>query len=247
MDGDGRLDTAVISPSDSMELLAGSQGLKKSGNIVDVLDFSFPSCLCHDETIEHDKDLVAVVSEVNEKEKGPEGNDTGVGETIPPSQGLEQQVVSVKLDAVPEFTSLVPVEVRNQVNNAFIGFIGNEAAVKRLKNDLLSALIEKPPHLSKNFLFYGEPSTGKTELARRIATALKLPFVKLDGRGLVSRERLFELVNGELSQQGLSPSQVGQQSGLPLLEYPPLIIFVDEVHLMPKSIQESLSNCSRSC
>jgi len=239
VDSDGRLDTAVICPSDAMELLAGSQGLIKSQQIVDVLDFSFPSCLCHDETIEHGKDLSVVVSDVSEKRKEPEGNESEE-EASPPVPSLEQPVVSVTPDVVPESTSLVPAEVRSQVNNAFVGFIGNEAAVKRLKNDLLSALIEKPPHLSKNFLFYGEPSTGKTELARRIATALKLPFVKLDGRGLVSRERLFELVNGELSQQGLSPSQVGQQSGLPLLEYPPLIIFVDEVHLMPKSIQESL-------
>ena len=238
VDNDGRLDTAVICPTDSIELLAGFQGLKKSNNIVESLDFSFPSCLCHDTVTEHDKDLLAAILEVDEKNEEPEGELLAAGEAQPTDQNQEQQASASGM--VSEFTSLVPAAVRTHVNNAFVGFIGNEAAVKRLKNDLLSALIEKPPHLSKNFLFYGEPSTGKTELARRLAAALKLPFVKLDGRGLVSRERLFELVNGELSQQGLSPSQVGQQSGLPLLEYPPLIIFVDEVHLTPKSIQESL-------
>lgn len=238
VDNDGRLDTVVICPKDSMELLAGPQGFKKSNNIIDALDFSYPSCLCHDEAAEYGKDLVVVISEVDEKSQELEVELMVSAETQPPAQNQLQQVPVADVSLEP--TSLVPAEVRSQVNNAFVGFIGNEAAVKRLKNDLLSALIEKPPHLSKNFLFYGEPSTGKTELARRMSSALKLPFVKLDGRGLVSRERLFELVNGELSQQGLSPSQVGQQTGLPLLEYPPLIIFVDEVHLTPKSIQESL-------
>ena len=101
-------------------------------------------------------------------------------------------------------------------------------------------LIEHPPHLSKNYLLTGQPSTGKTELARRMATALALPFVRLDGRGVQSRERLFELIAGEIQQQGLSASQVGQMVGLPVLEYPPLTVFIDEVHLVPRSVQESL-------
>src|SRR5262249_46652449 len=86
----------------------------------------------------------------------------------------------------------IPPATRQRVRDAFSGFIGNEPAVARLTNDLLRALIETPPHLSKNYLFTGLPSTGKTELSRRIAAALGLPFVKLDGRGVVTRERLFE-------------------------------------------------------
>lgn len=64
--------------------------------------------------------------------------------------------------------------------------------------------------------------------------------MKLDGRAVVSHERLFELVNGELNQQDLAASQVGQQVGLPVMEYPPLIVFIDEVHLVPRGLQESL-------
>ncbi|PDW03753.1 Holliday junction DNA helicase RuvB C-terminal domain-containing protein [Candidatus Viridilinea mediisalina] len=136
--------------------------------------------------------------------------------------------------------STIPVEIRQQVRDAFEGFIGNAAGVRRITNDLLRALIDNPPHLSKNYLLTGQPSTGKTELARRLAAALRLPFVKLDGRGVGSRERLFELVNGELNQRGLRASQIGQQAGLPVIEYPPLIIFIDEVHLVPRTVQESL-------
>lgn len=126
------------------------------------------------------------------------------------------------------------------MRDAFEGFIANEPAVARLSNDLLRALIEQPPHLAKNYLFTGLPSTGKTELARRMARALDLPFIKLDGRGVSSRDKLFELVNGELSSHNLTASQVGQQVGLPVLEYPPLIVFIDEVHLVPRALQEAL-------
>lgn len=73
-----------------------------------------------------------------------------------------------------------------------------------------------------------------------MARALNLPFVKLDGRSVSSRDKLFELVNGELRTHSLSPSQVGTQVGLPMLEYPPLIIFIDEVHLVPRALQEAL-------
>jgi len=73
-----------------------------------------------------------------------------------------------------------------------------------------------------------------------MSRALALPFVKLDGRGVSSRDKLFEMVNGELRSANLSASQVGQQVGLPVLEYPPLIIFIDEVHLVPRALQEAL-------
>ena len=134
----------------------------------------------------------------------------------------------------------MPPEIRQHVRAAFEGFIGNEPAVARLSNDLLRALIEQPPHLARNYLFTGLPSTGKTELARRMATALRLPFIKLDGRGVSNRDKLFDLVNGELSSHNLVASQVGQQVGLPVREYPPLIVFIDEVHLVPRGLQEAL-------
>jgi Holliday junction resolvasome RuvABC ATP-dependent DNA helicase subunit len=133
----------------------------------------------------------------------------------------------------------VPVDARERVRIAFAQFVGNEAAVRRLRNDLLRALIERPPYLSKNYLITGQPSTGKTELARRMATALGLPFVRLDGRGVTSRERLFDLIGGELRQQGMSASHVGHQASLRVMQYPPLIVFIDEVHLVPRAIQES--------
>ena len=134
----------------------------------------------------------------------------------------------------------IPDGVREQVRNAFAGFVGNDLVLRRITNDLLRALIERPPHLAKNYLLTGQPSTGKTELARRIAAALGLPFIGLDGRGVESRTRLFELIDGALNQQGRPAVQVGQITGLPEMDYPPLTVFIDEVHLVPNAVQESL-------
>jgi DNA phosphorothioation-dependent restriction protein DptH len=134
--------------------------------------------------------------------------------------------------------NVVPTEVREQARAAFEGFVGNENAIYRITNDLIAAALADPPHLSKNYLLTGEPSTGKTEIARRIAAALALPFVKLEGRGLTAR-RLFDLSAAELRDRGVQPRQVERMSGRPVLRYPPMVIFVDEIHLVPRGIQES--------
>ncbi len=139
-----------------------------------------------------------------------------------------------------EKSTIVPPEVREQVAGAFSGFVGNRAAIDTLKRGVLKAQLRNPPQLPASYLFTGNPSTGKTELARRVAISLDLPFVSLDGRGLSSRERLFSLIDDRLQDYGQKATRVGTQYQLPVLEYPPLIVFVDEVHLVPRSVQESL-------
>ena len=136
--------------------------------------------------------------------------------------------------------TVVPHSAREQVANAFSGFIGNQAAIDTLKRGVLQALLSVPPQLPASYLLTGNPSTGKTELARRVARSLDLPFVSLDGRGLGSRERLFELIDGRLQDSGQRPIRIGTQYQRPELEYPPLVVFIDEVHLVPRSVQESL-------
>ncbi len=242
MDGDGQSDTAILSSKDADYLLSGNGSLSpKAQNVVRLLDFSFSECISQ-QTSPSSTGTGDNRSEVIEPIETRASSADLAGEiTVQEPEETNQSGDQIsELQEKKDSTSPVPSEVRELVRQAFDGFIGNEPAVKRVSNDLLRALIEKPPHLPKNYLFTGLPSTGKTEFARRIAKALRLPFVQLDGRGVGTRERLFDLVKGELNQQDLSISQVGQQSGLPLIEYPPLIIFIDEVHLVPKSVQESL-------
>ena len=247
-DADNRLDTVVVCRHDASALLTGNGGLSAQAEQgIGLLDFSFPDC---GEPQVSDQHRVSVPVATPSEHVSVAGEPTPVEPEPTAPEPLRDPIsvpeVPTLVTTVPEVQAIgpvaspVPAEVRHSVRQAFEGFIGNEAAFRRIQNDLLRALIERPPHLSKNFLFTGQPSTGKTEISRRMAVALQLPFIKLDGRGLRSRDRLFELIDGELAQQGLAPAQVGTQAGLPALQYPPLIVFIDEVHLVPRPVQESL-------
>jgi|GEM_PF-2148539 len=175
-----------------------------------------------------------------------EGNSAAIVDAAPPEPGTpatanepSENPQAVILNPASH-SPVIPPQVRQKFDEAFNGFIGNDSAVKRIRRDLLSVLIENPPFLAKNYLITGQPSTGKTEIARRIATALGLPFVKMDGRAVQNRERLFELISGELDHQERTPLQVGDSAGLPMMQYPPLVVFIDEVHTVKKQVQESL-------
>lgn len=264
LDGDHRQDTLVVSQDDARALLTGLSAVSPAADTaVSQLDFSFPGCAAGrpvqpagvpapaspPPTPGPSQPAAPAAPAAAPAPVTPATPPSGVSPATPAATTAPAPSPTPQPPATPTATtppipgpagSRVPPEIRQRVREAFEGFIGNEPAVARLSNDLLRALIEQPPHLAKNYLFTGLPSTGKTELARRMARALRLPFVKLDGRGVSSRDKLFELVNGELASHNLTPSQVGQQVGLPFLEYPPLIIFIDEVHLVPRGIQEAL-------
>ncbi len=252
LDGDQRQDTVIISTDDARSLLSVSPPISAAADsAVAMLDFSFPGCGLADQragtTRQATHPPTSLASSAAQSGSWDGQRTTSTTETEPvgdfasaPAGSAPSQSAQPSAGPLVSQGSRVPPEARQQVREAFEGFIGNEPAVSRLSNDLLRALIEQPPHLAKNYLFTGLPSTGKTELARRMARALRLPFIKLDGRGVSGRDKLFELVNGELASNNLAASQVGQQVGLPVLEYPPLIVFIDEVHLVPRALQESL-------
>lgn len=136
------------------------------------------------------------------------------------------------------------LEARIKVNEAFAGFVGNDDACYSIKRSLIVALSNTPtgelPALSKVFLLSGPPSVGKTELARRITNVLGVPFVRLDGRAVRSREKLFDMIDEALLAQDMSAKRSGMRSGMPTLEYPPFAVFVDEIHLVSERTQEGL-------
>ncbi len=135
---------------------------------------------------------------------------------------------------------MISDEVRQRVAEAFAGFVGNADATHALKRSLLVGLSKDPPSLDKTFLFSGPPSTGKSDLARRVNKCLGLPFVQLDGRALRSREKLFEMIDDSLASRQMSPRKIEDRGGMPVFEYPAVCVYVDEVHLIGQGVQQSL-------
>jgi Holliday junction resolvasome RuvABC ATP-dependent DNA helicase subunit len=123
---------------------------------------------------------------------------------------------------------------------AFDGFVGNEQAVRRLVPWLVVAIGTDPPRLPENIAFTGPASTGKTELSRRIARALRLPFLQTTGAGLYSLDDLLARMALRVTEDGLELREVGREGGLPVLRFPPMVVFVDEAHEMSARVQDEL-------
>jgi Holliday junction resolvasome RuvABC ATP-dependent DNA helicase subunit len=135
-------------------------------------------------------------------------------------------------------------DAKAKVDAAFKGFIGNSESVHAIKRLLVYALANasagEAATLAETILLVGPPSTGKSDLARRITACLDLPFVWLDGRGLRSRERLFDMIDTALlsANPPLSTMRNGARAGVPIDVYPSFIACVDEIHLVSTGVQE---------
>jgi Holliday junction resolvasome RuvABC ATP-dependent DNA helicase subunit len=128
------------------------------------------------------------------------------------------------------------------VDAAFSGYIGNQAAVRRLKIECSNAHKRGAPlSMPVNFMFCGPGGLGKTELARRVANALGLPFVNIPARNVANVDDLMLQINKILELEDQKAESIGTDSGLPLVRYPPLVIFLDEVHELGKKADAFLN------
>ncbi len=257
MDNDGACDTAIVCRIDAADLLVGSGQLSPNAE-ASMVSLGFTLAVCEDGQVGLDAkqgDSSTSAGAAGQSQEGLPSDDTSPFTFDPVVRpGLLDREVTPSDETVGEEPDegdrpgalaeherqVIPPEIRGQVDQAFEGFIGNQRAVATLKRSLLKALVEKPPHLDKNFLLVGYPSTGKTELSKRMALALGLPFIHIDGRVIRTREKLFELIDAALAEQHQAPKRAGSRSGMPLFDYPAFVVFIDEVHLVPRKTQESL-------
>ena len=140
---------------------------------------------------------------------------------------------------VPQLSAGQPAEFA-RARDAFAGFVGNDEVVRRLLPWIAVAMRESPPRLRENIAFTGPPSTGKTELARRISRALGLPFLTTSGSALRSLDDLLEKMEREVADAGLNLTDVGREGGLPIRQFPPLVVFADEAHEIRRPVQDEL-------
>ncbi len=128
-----------------------------------------------------------------------------------------------------------------QVQKAFEGYIGNDHAVYQLKVRLTLGLRQDTDKTGVNFMFCGPGGTGKTELARRMAAALGTPFVNIPATAFRNLDELVQKIDSVTEESGTTPEQIGTDSGMPLLQYPSLTVFIDEVHTMAKKADAYLN------
>lgn len=124
---------------------------------------------------------------------------------------------------------------------AFGDFIGNRQAIEKLRDDIVDALIKQPPHLPSAYILTGNPSTGKTTLANKVAKLLGVTFVKLVGTNIRNEAELVKQVDNAFEASGRPPKVTAHGSqGVPEHEYGECLIFIDEIHLVKGKAQEGL-------
>lgn len=161
-----------------------------------------------------------------------------VGDT-PPDVAAEEalQDAAGTATARPTGTAAVRSAFPDTVESAFAGYVGNRAAVRRLKIECAVAVESAPIQMPINLMLCGPGGLGKTELARRVSRALQLPFVDVPADTIKSIDSFLQRVQATLAASEKEPEAAGTESGLPKRRYPPLVVFLDEIHLLKKPDQ----------
>ena len=131
----------------------------------------------------------------------------------------------------------------------FYDYIGNEEAVEALL-DIAYAAFQKIGTFQgvratnrscrSRLRFQGPASVGKTTLARKFSQLMNLPYVETEPSQIKSANDIFEMMANACAQKGLDFEPVEEVNGIKKYEAPPMIVFIDEVHLMSSKIQDTL-------
>lgn len=128
----------------------------------------------------------------------------------------------------------------------FHDFVGNRDQIEPLWLSAADAYGNERHRCSEeSFAIFGTPSTGKTKLVKCFANAVRLPFVEVQPQSLSTVGDLFNQI-ARVCEQTIAPD--GQNLRLTpadprkphVLQLPCMVIFIDEVHTLKKSIMEAL-------
>jgi Holliday junction resolvasome RuvABC ATP-dependent DNA helicase subunit len=118
-------------------------------------------------------------------------------------------------------------------------FIGNKDARRRLGRAVFSALGKENRSCSDySFALCGPASTGKTYLAKLFAESVDLPFVSIEPQSVRRVHDIFLEVERVCLENYEEIAIVPNGDGGYIL--PPMVIFIDEVHNLRKSVVQGL-------
>ena len=157
---------------------------------------------------------------------------------VTPSSHAEAPEVPDELDQQEAETGTAAAS-DNLIHPAFGDFVGNTRAVEALSIQL-RYLEETGDRTIRSVGLFGPKSTGKTELSRRLATALDVPYLPLSETGLGNINQLAERMQERVRETGTPMPVVGHQGGQPVLRSPPMLVFIDEVHQLRPRVQDTL-------
>ena len=116
----------------------------------------------------------------------------------------------------------------SQVEQAFAGFQGNVAAVRRLKVGVLLGLRQNPARMADNYLLTGATGMGKTELARRVARSLSVPLIELSAGAVKTTADLLAGIDRALLVADRWPVELKEEEGRKVIEYPAMVLLLKE-------------------
>ena len=125
------------------------------------------------------------------------------------------------------------------IHPVFRGFVGNRSAVEALSIQL-RYVEQTDTHAIRSVGLFGPKSTGKTELSRRLAAALDVPYLPLSETGLRDIDQLAERMQERVREAGTPMRVVDHQGGQAVLRSPPMLVFIDEVHQLRARVQDTL-------
>ena len=127
----------------------------------------------------------------------------------------------------------------NLTHPVFKGFVGNRAGVEALSIQL-RYVEQTGTRAIRSVGLFGPKSTGKTELSRRLASALEVPYLPLSETGLRDIDQLADRMQERVREAGIPMTVVNRQGGQAVLRSPPMLVFIDEVHQLSARVQDTL-------
>ena len=149
---------------------------------------------------------------------------------------------------VPPPEDLRWVVDRANPSNPFHDFVGNDEVVKKLSRLAFTAM-SRVSHSAADLrrAFLGPSGVGKTTAARNFGTLLDLPFAEVNPSAVVKVHDLFTII-AEACAAVSAPNNAGKMQSLKLQPQqtryhyiaPEMIVFIDEVHQLPKEVEQAL-------